>query len=580
MLAKEAKDRAWESSVIDMDEYDPENLSNEKLVVFVASCFGRGEPTDNARKMFNWLMAKDANNKPLRGVKYAVFGLGSSAYDCDRFQAVGRAIDKKMQDLGAEQVCPRGEGDDANDIDEDWEKWAPTLWDHLSTKFMTEGDQVAHTTSASEAKDADPHVIFKTTEEKSPSKVAYYKQFNEKIFDIKNPYVSRVDLCEELHTPLSGRSCKHIAFDIKNTNITYHAGDYLGVFPKNERPLVAAAAEYLKKDLDAEFSLTQAGLDELLPKIPHTFPNPCTVREALTEYCDLTSPPRKSFLRAMAELADDPREKESLNYLATLDFATKREEIERSLYYKNLLELLRQFPSVKMSFDKLLELTPALQCRYYSISSSSLVVPDHVEITCVRHMFTSPYDSKAMRGLCSNYLTNLHVGEQVKMFVKPSLFKLPDDPMRPIVMFAAGTGLAPFRGFMQERAFVYKKIGKVGKNLLFFGCFDRKKDFIYANELKQWQDMGILDLVTAFSHEQEERIFVQHRMKQHSAEIWRLISKENAIVYICGSKPMGDGVNMTIAQIITQEGGLSNDQTREYIANMINEHLYQVDVFD
>jgi len=167
------------------------------------------------------------------------------------------------------------------------------------------------------------------------------------------------------------RNCKHIEFDISNTDIMYQHGDYLGVYPKNDIILVEKLAKYCGFDLDAHFSLSDAGLSELAPKIPHFFANPCTVRDALLSYCDLTKPPRRTMLKKMAEMAKDEEDKKRLLQLATSDPSGRsRTLFEKAVYYKNMLQLLAEFPSVELSFENILELTPALQCRYYSISSS------------------------------------------------------------------------------------------------------------------------------------------------------------------------------------------------------------------
>jgi NADPH-ferrihemoprotein reductase len=214
-----------------------------------------------------------------------------------------------------------------------------------------------------------------------------------------------------------------------------------------------------------------------------------------------------------------------------------KEEFERALNYKTMVQILRDFPSVQLNFEELLELTPALQCRYYSISSSPLVQPTTIDLTVVRHRFAAPFDrSLSMFGLCSSFLNAVQVGDMVRTFVKPTLFKLPENPAAHVIMIGAGTGLAPFRGFIQEREALRARnpAGQHGENILFFGCMDRKKDFIYGDSLMDWSARNVINFIPAYSHEQKELVFVQHRMMQNAEMMWKTINTPDAHIFVCG----------------------------------------------
>lgn len=254
---------------------------------------------------------------------------------------------------------------------------------------------------------------------------------------------------------------------------------------------------------------------------------------------------------------------------------------EAALSFKTLPQLLRMFPSVRLDFEELLELTPALQCRYYSISSSPLFQPHTIDLTVVRHRFASPDRSVVMNGLCSTFLNTVKVGDQVRVFVKPTLFKLPEDPAVPVLMIGAGTGLAPFRGFIQEKDSLRqaKPNAQHGENVFFFGCMRREVDFIYGPDLLDWHRRGVINLITAFSHDQPEMIFVQHRMKQHADLVWSMIQR-GAHIYVCGAKPMGDGVHEALIQIVADKGNMHRVDAEAFLKVRSDAHKYQSDVFD
>eukprot|EP01122_Echinamoeba_exundans_P001622 TRINITY_DN11641_c0_g1_i1.p1 TRINITY_DN11641_c0_g1~~TRINITY_DN11641_c0_g1_i1.p1 ORF type:complete len:673 (-),score=98.26 TRINITY_DN11641_c0_g1_i1:100-2118(-) len=580
-LSRQARDeKGWEVEVVDLHDFNADvDLEKQGMVVFITSCFGRGEPTDNAKDFYQWLTNTQQNPARFGHVKFAVFGLGSSAYSPDRYQAVGRTIDRRLEELGAVRMCPRGEGDDAHCIEDDFDSWLPTFWEKLDSAFPM--DKPADSTesvaapAASAAKDA--HLIW--VESATPS-FGVYKASDPAVIDIRNPHKSPVLLAEQLHTKESNRSVKHLSFDFSQVKglqgTSYAAGDYLGVYPENPESIINDLAEYLSLDLSSKFELTETGLKEVANKLPFFFPRPCSVHDALKYYCDLTKLPRRALVSKMVQHASGT-DVDRLNALLEAD----KSVFEAALSFKTLPQLLRMFPSVRLDFEDLLELTPALQCRYYSISSSPLVLPNALDLTVVRHRFGSADGSSVMNGLCSTFLNEVSVGDVVRVFVKPTLFKLPEDPAVPILMIGAGTGLAPMRGFIQEREMLRMKSpnAKHGENMLFFGCMYKNRDFIYGNDLIEWERKGIISLIMAFSHDQPERIFVQHRLKHESARVWNLL-QQGAHIYVCGAKPMGDGVHEALINIVADEGKMSRQSAEEFLKKRSDAHKYQSDLFD
>lgn len=241
-----------------------------------------------------------------------------------------------------------------------------------------------------------------------------------------------------------------------------------------------------------------------------------------------------------------------------------------------------------------------LQYRYYSIASSSLKNPKRIAV-CVGVATDVTPTGRIHKGVCSHYLQNMKVGSLAQAIIrKAENFKLPQDPSRPIILVGGGTGIAPLRAMIEERHY-QKNVLKlnVGPNLLFFGCYHEKEDFLYAQELKTWQKEGILQLFTAFSHDQPEPIFVQHRLLENRDLVWNLIKNCNSHIYVCGSVKqnhstisnfqiffkkrnalkVGTGVRNMLIQIAEKQEGMNFLEAQEFINNLEREKRFQVDVF-
>eukprot|EP01129_Flabellula_baltica_P012139 TRINITY_DN5433_c0_g1_i1.p1 TRINITY_DN5433_c0_g1~~TRINITY_DN5433_c0_g1_i1.p1 ORF type:complete len:657 (-),score=142.93 TRINITY_DN5433_c0_g1_i1:339-2309(-) len=557
LFSQEAFDKAEESGkdvrLLNLSDYDYENeLKNENNVLFVMSCFGKGEPTDDASQFFNWLMETDQD---LGNVNYAVFGLGSSNYsDCGRYQAVGKAVENKMDSLGAKKICDRGEGDDANDIDEDWEEWFPSFWEKFSAVSTEVNEEVK------ESSGDVPLINYvdgvNTTTQPGPP------------YSIKNPYNSTVESTVQLHTPLSKRSVKHIEFSIKGSGLSYETGDYVGIFPKNQPELVDDLASYLDLNLDAQYEYTSSGYEKISKKFNRVLNNYSSPREMLVNYLDLSKPLRKNIYHSFAQLAEETTDKQKLTDISNLS----QSDFLKVSEYKTVLDVLQEFPSLKPDFSQLLNLLPALNPRFYSISSSPKMFPDSVHITTVLNRFTSPAGNH-IYGTCSKYLDSLETGEKIPLYISTSQFRLPKDPTTPVIMIGAGTGLAPFIGFLQEKEFQQNNGAKPGKNILFFGCNTVKEDFIYQSLLEEWRDSGLVELNVALW--EDEGKFVQHVMKEQKEKLSKLINEEGASVYICGNVAMGNGVAEALADILD-----GNTHTGQQMLNKLKDlDRYHSDLF-
>lgn len=354
-------------------------------------------------------------------------------------------------------------------------------------------------------------------------------------YDAKNPYLAPIKVNRELHKE-GDRSCLHIEFDIECSKMRYDAGDHLAVYPVNDQALVEAIGKHCDKDLNTVFSLINTDEDS---SKKHPFPCPCSYRTALTHYVDITQNPRTHVLKELAEYCSDQEEKDKLKLMASTSPEGK------ALYQqwiiednRNIVHILEDMPSCHPPLDYLCELLPRLQPRYYSISSSAKVHPNTVHVTAVVVEYKTP-TGRTNKGVATTWLAMKipKAGEDyptVPIFIRKSQFRLPTKPQTPVIMIGPGTGLAPFRGFIQERNYCKKEGKDVGETVLYFGCRKRKEDFIYEEELLEYEKSGLLKLHLAFSRDQPHKVYVSNLLEQNADELWRIVGENNGHIYVCG----------------------------------------------
>jgi sulfite reductase alpha subunit-like flavoprotein len=336
------------------------------------------------------------------------------------------------------------------------------------------------------------------------------------------------------------------------------------------------------------------------PRVSIVLKKDCSMRDALLYHYDITSSPRRSHLRLFA-LHASGNEQARLNLLAD-----STEEYNRYIVanHINITELLQDFPSLSFHKrgDELLEILPPLLPRFYSIASSSLVNPNTIDIVVAVVKFQTAMN-RIHKGVCSNYLASLVPnGKEGKesaalAFVKSSLFRLPEDPQVPVIMIGAGTGIAPFRAFVQERLRRQRDCGgdqvpcnfdfdktnstRLPLNTLFFGCNHQSRDFLFHEELETAVKSGELNLQPAFAFDQKQTVFVQHRLVEpaNSALVWKLIDQRGGHIYVCGGMQMGKGVFEALTSIVAKEGKMTKEAAASYLTTMQANNKYQLDVF-
>lgn len=571
-LMKDARRFSFHAMTADLKDYDPESLADmnkieNSLVVFCLATYGEGEPTDNAREFYDWLKAaEESKSIDLSGLSYTVFGLGNKTYE--QFNFVARSVDGILQKLGARRAFERGEGDDDANLEEDFVNWKDRMWSAICVTYNVQaGDDASFRQYAIQYDAVDSERVF-------TGEVATLKSLTvqKRPFNLQNPYLATILASRELYRD-DTRSCRHIEFDITNSGVRYATGDHVAVYPRNRETLVQRLATRLKIDLNQVFSLVS--LDETAKK-RHPFPCPTTFGTALRSYVDIGGKPSSFLLRELVMFTTDPTEKAFLQKLVSShdEFAEWVTHSER-----NIVDVLDDIPSAAPPIDYLLELLPRLQPRYYSISSSPKASPNAIHITSAL-VRNSTKAGRTFEGVCTSFLSEMQPGERVPIFVRQSNFRLPQDTRVPVIMVGPGTGLAPFRAFVQERTH-FKTAGKnLGDTMLFFGCQKRAQHFLYEDELVAAKEGGVLShLSVACSRDQAEKVYVQHHIRDHGEHIAQLLSK-GAYVYVCGdAKHMARDVHEMLEQVYAKYNQRTATEAVDFFKQLRTKRRYQVDVW-
>ncbi|XP_068629334.1 NADPH--cytochrome P450 reductase isoform X2 [Battus philenor] len=516
---------------------------------------------------------------PLIKLRQSVFGLGNKTYE--HYNAVAIYLDKRLEELGASRVYELGMGDDDANIEDDFITWKDKFWPAVCEKFNIES-------TGEEELTRQFRLVTHKPDEIAPNQIfvgeiarLHSLQVQKPPYDAKNPFLAQIKVNRELHKG-GDRSCLHVELDISDSKMRYEAGDHVAIYPINDSNLVNRLGELTGANLDEIFSLINTD-QESSKKNP--FPCPTSYRTALSHYIEITALPRTHILRELAEYCANDEDKQKLLLMAT------NSQEGKALYQsfivdscRNIVHILEDLKSCKPSLDHICELLPRLQPRYYSISSSPKIHPETVHITAVVVEYTTPTGRKN-KGVATTWLAK-HKPEdgkplpRVPVYIRKSQFRLPLQTQTPIVMVGPGTGLAPFRGFLQERAHARSSGKDVGDNILYFGCRHRDQDYIYQEELEGYEKSGDVKLNVAFSRDQAQKIYVTHLLEKNMDELWDIIGNRNGHFYICGdAKNMAVDVRNIVLKAIQEKGGRTEAEAIQFLKKLESMKKYSSDVW-
>ncbi|HZW52982.1 MAG TPA: cytochrome P450 [Candidatus Elarobacter sp.] len=537
-----------------LDDYAGK-LPTEGGVLIVCASYN-GAPPDNAAGFYRWLQDGMAPNA-LAGVRYTVFGCGNRNW-ASTYQAVPRFLDEKLAEFGAERLFARGEGDAQEDIDAQARRWRFALWQHVAKELGIAFDARAEA-------DARPRYAIEVVAGPQANPLAA----------VHGATAMRVLANRELQTG-DQRSTRHIDVELP-AGTAYGVGDHLGVVAENPPAVVERAMRRFGFAQDTYVRLR--ALSERTSTLPLGVP--VAVERLLAHYVELQHTATRNQVAVLAEHTQCPNTKPKLLGLAADDAESDAYRTEVKRKRRSVLDLLEEHPACELPFETFLDMLAPMTPRYYSISSSPLADPGRCSITVgvVREPAWSGLGT--FEGACSTYLERHAADQTIDAFVKDSKsgFRLPDDPLRPIVMIGPGTGLAPFRGFLQERDALRRAGTALGRALLFFGCRRPDQDYLYREELERYAADGIVELHVAFSRLGAEKTYVQHRIAERAGDVWSVLENDG-VVYVCGDgSRMEPDVRAALADLYRRKTGSDASAASAWLDALAASKRYNLDVW-
>lgn len=511
-LAEKAANKNIMANVINMYDYEPKEIAGEENVAIIVSTHGEGDPPDMAAGFYKFITGK--RSLKLEKLSYSVLALGDKSYK--HFCKTGEDIDKAIKSHGAFRITPLVKCD--VDYEVNAEIWMNNFLLNIVPSKKSENQ---------ENKPAEPVIEYSK----------------------KNPFMATVLEKVKLTGDDSDKEVYHLELSIEDSGLSYEPGDSVGIFAKNPESLVEQILE--KTGFDPEYRIVLESGE-------------MSVKEALTYYFEITVVNFDTITKYYERTKNEELGK-LLNDEKLLD---------EYLYGHDLLDLLEDFPFA-WNVNKLAEILRQMPPRLYSVSSSQDIVGDeiHAIVSVVRY----ERKNRLRNGACSSHLAdNIEIDDQIPVYIeKNPLFKLPPNGSK-LIMVGAGTGVAPYRAFLQQR----ESDNKPGGTWLFFGDRKFNSDFLYRDEWQKWLESKHLEkMELAFSRDQQEKIYVQHKLLENQQEIYNWL-EEGAHFYLCGDmKSMARDVNKTLLEIIKTQGGVSIEKADEYVKKLKREKRFQQDVY-
>tara|TARA_B110000037_G_scaffold22434_1_gene25254 strand:- start:698 stop:2440 length:1743 start_codon:yes stop_codon:yes gene_type:complete len=510
-----ARAQGFDAVVQGLDDVSIDAFSVMKRVIITIATYGEGEMPDNAGLFWESIYSTDMPRLP--DLQFGILALGDTSYD--EFCQAGKLLDTRLEQLGATRLVDR------LDCDVDYEDIADE-WINKTIPLANSGNVIVP------AVETSPQVV-------------------KSIWNRKNPYPAKVSVNKLLSGPSSGKEIRHYEIDLADSGLTYETGDALNVMPVNDGVLVKKLTERLSVDGDIVLEGQEKSIVDLL-----------------TYQYEISTPSRNLIAAVEAQA----KHEKFSHVLKNGD----KEALADFLWGKDTLDLLNLNSEITFTADEFLGLLKPLQHRAYSISSSPSKHLGSVHLTVASVRWRE--EGRDHLGVCSTFLADrVTANGTAGVFVSPNkAFRIPANDDAPMIMVGPGTGVAPFRAFLEER----QMRGAKGKNWLFFGDQTRDSDFIYEQQLLEMQAVGVLSrLDLAFSRDQKEKIYVQNKMHECSVELYQWLEK-GAYFYVCGDATrMAKDVDQALRDIVATQANLSADQATDYVNNLKREKRYLRDVY-
>ncbi|CAO3645453.1 unnamed protein product [Mucor fragilis] len=553
-LARQARRRHFKTRVVAMDDYDKSQFVEEKLVFFVCSTTGQGIEPANMKKFWRFLLRKNLPNDILSDLDCAVLGLGDSSYR--KFNYPSKKLYKRLLQLGANMIVERGDCDDQHylGLDGAFVPWAKNLWDVVLEKYPTSEPLIPD--------DVLLPPSFKmefVTDGQAQPQTTLAGEFDLTVQ--KNERITAADHFQDV---------RHIELTCTNETFKYEPGDIAVITPQNLVQDVDLFFEQLGWTEHADKLIQFTPFDEF-HTLPAHWPSIMTFRDLFVYYLDVFGVPRRSFFEMLAYFTTDENHTERLR-----EFASPEGQEDMWAYCarprRHIGEVLFDFKPFDIPFDYMLDLFPQLQPRSFSIASSLNVHPKSMEL-CVAVVKYKTKMRKIRRGVFTKWMSTWKEGDVIpRVRIAKGTMTLPPSQDIPLIAIGPGTGVAPMRSFLEER------IVEQGatQNVLLFGCRYHDKDFYFADQWKEYEQNGQLVLLTAFSRDQDGKVYVQDKIRQHSGLLWDLIENQQAKIVLSGSLDKMPGeVAYAFKQIFMKEGGLDAEEAESYFSDMIKTGQYQ-----
>ncbi|XP_014467335.1 PREDICTED: NADPH-dependent diflavin oxidoreductase 1 [Dinoponera quadriceps] len=569
---KSAKRKGLQSTVSSLEDYDIRNLISDQLIIFVVATTGQGDPPANMRRFWRLLLRKNLPVNMLQDLKYGILGLGDSFYQ--KFNFAAKKLNKRLAQLGGEELLPIGLADDQHNlgIDAVVDPWMKKLWDEIGNAFnVPVEDKVGEENSVIERYDV---AVMETGRSTSMSSLCRSKSDIYAQEALTKDGVRIGTIVENKRTTTEDHFQDVRLIQIQSDGVQYQPGDVAYVRPKNSVQQVKRFFDILHEHDVKLFPDTVIQVSQKEIKVPFVLQRNLTLGEIAEQYWDLNFKPRRSTMYTLSLISENELEKEKLH-----EFASPAGQEELYDYInrprRNVLELLTDFPHTtgKLNAKLLFEIMSPVKPRAYSIASSSKATPNAIQILVA----VVRYKTRLLEprfGLCSEWLASLRNNDKLVFWLQGGTFRFAKD--KPIILIGPGTGLAPFRSLLLERALTDESLRDYA---LFFGCRNKERDYHCKEDLERLSREKNLKVFCAFSRDQENKVYVQHVIRRQRELCWQFLQNGGSIYLAGNSKNMPNDVRDEFVNLVKEIGEMTKEEAEVFVEHLEKNNRYQCETW-